>query len=150
MDSISDVLTRNHQHCDQLFARAEAAVSHGDMESARSAFADFRAALERHLRAEEEILFPAFEARTGSTLGPTEVMRQEHEMMRTLLRDMESAVAASDAARYLGLSETLLTLMQQHNMKEESVLYRMAENALASDSPRMLARLAEAGIAAAE
>ena len=37
------------------------------------------------------------------------------------------AVENRDKENYLGLSETLMMLMQQHNMKEEQVLYRMMD-----------------------
>jgi len=35
--------------------------------------------------------------------------------------------AALLSATFLGLAETLMLLMQQHNMKEEQVLYRMMD-----------------------
>jgi hemerythrin-like domain-containing protein len=87
----------------------------------------------RHLAMEEEVLFPAFEARTGMRSGPTEVMRMEHAQMRDLLRDMADAVAAGNQGRFLGLSETLNMLMQQHNLKEENMLYPMSDQVLAGE-----------------
>jgi len=40
---------------------------------------------------------------------------------------------ANDKDAYLGLSETLNMLMQQHNMKEENMLYPMSDQVLSSD-----------------
>ena len=62
--------------------------------------------------------------------GPTEMMRYAHEQMRALLAQMREACAARDADAYGGAAETLLMLMQQHNMKEENILYPMCDRAL--------------------
>jgi len=130
MSSISADLTRDHRHCDELFARAEEHVARGDWAQAERDFSEFTRAMEQHFRFEEDNLFPAFEQASGSRAGPTRMMRLEHEQMRALFRDMETGLRAQEANRYLGLSETLLILMQQHNMKEEHILYRLAEQVL--------------------
>jgi iron-sulfur cluster repair protein YtfE (RIC family) len=130
MDSITEYLSDDHSHCDDLFASAENAVAAGDWDSAAQAFAGFKAATLRHFDREEGVLFPAFEERTGMTGGPTAVMRDEHAQMRDVLDAMAAAVASQDQPAYLSLSETLLMLMRQHNMKEERILYPMADQAL--------------------
>lgn len=130
MSSISATLTQDHRHCDELFARAEERVARGDWTQAGRDFSEFMNTMEQHLRFEEDSLFPAFEQASGSRAGPTQMMRMEHEQMRALFRDMEAGLRAQEASRYLGLSETLLILMQQHNMKEEHILYRLAEQVL--------------------
>jgi hemerythrin-like domain-containing protein len=70
--------------------------------------------------------------------GPTQVMRMEHEQMRALIADMAAAAAAGNAAAYLGASETLNMLMQQHNLKEENMLYPMSDRALAEEREAIL------------
>ncbi|RMD71080.1 MAG: hemerythrin domain-containing protein [Gammaproteobacteria bacterium] len=128
--SIYDFLSQDHRRCDELFAMAEEAVSKGAWEEAQRLNEQFLAAMAHHLGMEEDILFPAFEAATGMIQGPTQVMRMEHEEMRRLLEGMKKALEGRDAEGYLGLAETLLMLMQQHNAKEEQVLYPMADRAL--------------------
>ena len=130
MSTILDFLGRDHRVCDDLFASAEAAVAQKNWDSARSLFGQFQAAMARHLAMEEDVLFPAFESRTGMSSGPTQVMRMEHSQMRDLLQEMANAVAAGNQNGYLGLSETLNMLMQQHNLKEENMLYPMSDRAL--------------------
>jgi hemerythrin-like domain-containing protein len=66
------------------------------------------------------------------TSGPTEVMRGEHRQMRDLLGQMKGALASKDSDAFGGAADTLLILMQQHNMKEENILYPMCDNALGS------------------
>ncbi len=83
-----------------------------------------------HLGQEEDTLFPQFEQATGMTPGPTQMMCMEHQQMRALVQDLDNALAAQDKNEYLGLSETLMVMMQQHNMKEEMMLYPMMEQHL--------------------
>jgi hemerythrin-like domain-containing protein len=90
---------------------------------------------------EERVLFPGFEAKTGQTMGPTQVMRAEHVQMRDLMGQMQAALAAEHEDTYLGLSETLNMLMQQHNLKEENVLYPMADRVLAAERDGLIGRM---------
>jgi len=132
MSTILDFLGSDHRACDDLFASAEAAVAKRDWNSARDLFDQFQAAMARHLAMEEDVLFPSFESHTGMSSGPTQVMRMEHTQMRDLMQEMDKAVAASNQAGFLGLSETLNMLMQQHNLKEENMLYPMSDRVLGS------------------
>ena len=130
--SITTPLFEHHKHCDEIFADAEAACGSGDWTAGEKAFSLLREQLETHFGSEEELLFPAFETATGMTSGPTEVMRGEHRQMRDLLAQMQGALSARDSDAFGGAAETLLILMQQHNMKEENILYPMCDNALGS------------------
>ncbi len=139
--SISEYMTAQHRECDRLLARAEHAVADGDWDAARSEFEAFDALTRRHLRREEEILFPAFEERTGMTTGPTAVMRMEHDQMRAVLDDMAAALASRDTDSYLGESETSMILTQQHNMKEEQILYGMSDQVLGDVAVELMGRM---------
>lgn len=141
MTSIRSLMTDDHRHCDDLFAVAEEAMADNKMSTAASAFACFRQAMLAHFDAEEKTLFPTFEAKTGMSMGPTQVMRLEHAQMRTLLDDAAAALAAGNADDYLGQAETLLIMMQQHNMKEENILYPMCDQHLPGELPAVLERL---------
>lgn len=140
MDSIPDYMTAKHRHCDEVFAEAESAVAEGNWALAKQKWQDFSGELEAHIQAEETILFPLFERATGMTSGPTQVMRMEHEQMRMLAKELEQALSANKKEEYLGLSETMIVLTQQHNMKEESMLYPMSEMHL-PDPEKVASRL---------
>ena len=144
MTAVTDYMTRHHRQCDEAFASAEDAVSAKDWAAARQKFDRLRDIMKRHFAMEEQVLFPAFEERSGMTMGPTEVMRQEHAQMNHLLEQMNPAVAAQDAEQFLGCSETLLVLMQQHNMKEEGMLYRMIDQAFSGETQTLIGRLEDA------
>ena len=143
MNDIAHYLSEDHEHCDTLFAEAENAVGQMNWQAAADHYAEFMRATLRHFAREETILFPEFEARTGMAGGPTQVMRLEHEQMRDALEGMAAAVSGHDADGYLGLAETLLMLMRQHNLKEERILYPMADQAMSDTAAALVARMAD-------
>ena len=130
MESIRNFMMNNHRHCDDCFAAVEQVLARGEWEKANAAFSLFHDAMSKHLDVEEAILFPAFERQTGMTMGPTQVMRSEHRQMRELLAAAEVSLGARDADDYSGYAETLLIMAQQHNMKEENILYPMCDQHL--------------------
>jgi hemerythrin-like domain-containing protein len=141
MTTISSFMADDHQRCDRLFAEAEEQVANGQWEAAASSFDEMHKAIEHHFSMEEEVLFPTFEEVTGSSMGPTQIMRHEHEQMRQLFTQMAKAVENRQTDDYLGASETLLVLMQQHNAKEEQILYPMTDAQLADQSDVVLKKM---------
>jgi hemerythrin-like domain-containing protein len=139
MPTIQEFMTEDHRSCDELFALAEQAVSEGDWNRARQCSDDFSNAMERHFLMEEQVLFPAFEQRSGITEGPTAIMRDEHQQMRDLLSELQQALEAEEQTEYLDTMETLLVLMQQHNMKEEGMLYPMSDHEIGLDAEQVIA-----------
>jgi len=137
---VSAFFAEDHRHCDEIWAEVEGAGD--DAGKLSVSFGRFHAAMERHLRMEEEVLFPAFEAATGMRgMGPTEVMRHEHRQMRALLSDMASAVTEGRRDALLDLGDTLMMLIQQHNVKEEGMLYPMSDAHLSAEWPALTAKL---------
>ena len=137
----TQILPAHHKHCDDLFVAAEEAVQRGDWAAAAPAFERFHNQMKAHFEAEEGMLFPAFEAATGMSAGPTQMMRHEHEQMRSLLAQLVAACEDRESETYAGVAETLLMLMQQHNMKEENILYPMCDQALGAEAERLGAKL---------
>lgn len=141
-NSLEEMLSADHRRCDDLFAGAEGAANAGDQESATDLFNQLDLGLERHFRMEEEGFFAELDRRMGfSGGGPVAVMREEHQQMRGMLIRMRSALEQSDLEDYLGASETMLYLMEQHNMKEEQMLYPMADEAYGGEAEELLKQL---------
>ena len=74
----------------------------------------------------------------GMSEGPTKMMMMEHEQMRSLLSQIRETFESENQEKFFGLSETLMILMQQHNMKEEQMLYPMAQQHLSADAERII------------
>ncbi len=141
MAGIGEYMINHHKECDEVFARAEEAVGTSDWAGAQARFEAFAHQMNRHFEMEENLLFPAFENRTGHRGGPTQVMRMEHDQMRVVMHEMRAALEAKDAQQYLGLSETFLVLMQQHNYKEEGILYNMIDQVLGDQVEKLVSQM---------
>ncbi|MCL2346191.1 MAG: hemerythrin domain-containing protein [Desulfobulbus sp.] len=145
MPRLTQILEDHHSRCDDSFAAAEAAVQGKRWQEATAHYQAFHAGMESHFSAEETLLFPTFESATGESGGPTQVMRGEHTQMRALLAAMAEAIEARDADEYAGQAETLLIMMQQHNLKEENILYPMCDSAIPpADGQRLMNEIQQA------
>lgn len=131
---ILEFLRDDHRKCDAAFAETESAVAKGDLTEASAAFERFNSETLHHFTMEEAVLFPAFEQRSGMQGGPTHVMRMEHQQVRGLLERMRMALDSGDANGFLGMAESMMILLQQHNMKEEQMLYPACDNTLQGDA----------------
>lgn len=118
-------LVLQHLECDEQLNRCEAALHKGDMAAAARNFALFSQQLDAHFAVEEERLFPALEKATGMLHGPTVVMRAEHAEIRNLRDEARAAISEDAAGQALAILDTLNVLIQQHNIKEENILYPM-------------------------
>lgn len=124
-------LVRQHQECDDQLNRIEAALQKADTAAALRNYRLFNEFLEAHFVLEEKKLFPALEKITGMVSGPTEVMRQEHQQIRSLRDELKSALDAKNTEQALATIDTLNVLIQQHNVKEENILYPMCSDRIA-------------------
>ncbi|MBI5781224.1 MAG: hemerythrin domain-containing protein [Rhodocyclales bacterium] len=140
MSTITTLFTRDHRRADEDFAAVEAALLTGPLASALDAWETLEAELQHHFLTEEEALFPAFETATGMSGGPTEAMRLEHTQMRELFAPLAAAIEAGETESVRDLLETLLVMLQQHNMKEENVLYPLCDQALAAAQREAITR----------
>lgn len=148
MNAIAHYLEQDHQHCDDLYLQAETDIAEDRLAEGAAAFQRFMLAFERHLAREEQLLFPALEQHLGSSSGPTVVMRNEHQQMRAILHQMLGALEHRDSDSFFDYADHLRMLMRQHNLKEENVLYPMADRLLAGSSATMLQQWMQADLAA--
>ena len=127
-ESATQCLEVDHRHLDAKLLEFEQAAGDGDSYDARTRFAAFASGLIRHIDAEEGVLFPELEEMEPGAMGPTSVMRAEHEELRVLLEHIGAHLASATTgwqAPIRRLKETLLT----HNTKEERKLYPMSDAA---------------------
>lgn len=143
MQKLAEFMTADHKACDARFALAEQAAYANNWSEADTAFSGFRAAMAHHFSLEEDTLFPALLA-AGGPGGPVQMMVMEHKQMNGLLDEMAAVLARKDAKGYSGLAETLLIVLQQHNLKEEQILYPLAERLLSRDWDTLRRRMQSA------
>jgi len=142
LDSVTAYLSLDHQRLDALLHEAELRVADARWADAAESHALLARGLERHIRLDEEIVFPLFEARSGIVDGPTAVMRDEHRCMRRALSMMRAGIDAEDADGFAEGLSFLNSVRSDHDAKEERILYPMTDRLLAPrDRARVAARL---------
>jgi len=132
--AVTDYLAWDHDRLDGLLATAREALGDGLTDEARTIFGRFRLGLLRHIRMEEDVLFPAFEAATGmpAQAGPTAVMRAEHRDIQTILERMRDQIdhPLAGLAEFEESRQALLLVLGDHNEKEEQVVYPVTDQNL--------------------
>ncbi|WKZ33809.1 MAG: DUF2249 domain-containing protein [Thermodesulfobacteriota bacterium] len=143
--TITDYLQTDHRRLDTIFEGFKAAVKDSRWEDASRAFREFSLGLKKHIRIEEEILFPVFEEKTGMRdAGPTFVMRMEHKEIQALLDQILGATDRHDAAGAESGSSNLLGILLDHNMKEEHILYPESDAFITGSERAMVIKKAQA------
>ena len=136
---LSEYMKADHRACDAKFANMENAVADENWKEAKILFDKFGGDLVHHFDMEEEVMFPGFESRSANAhCNPTPVMIMEHTQMRQLVKDMAVALESKNKDNFFGLSETLMMTMQQHNMKEEQMMYPMIDEVMGEESRMLL------------
>ena len=141
-DGLTAWLTHCHRRCDALWAQVEEAAADPSTAKFGLAVTHFAQTVRNHL-----VTFRQFFADWESEVpmaahGPLPVMLAEHQQMRGLLEAITEAAAEGHKERVLNLGDTLLMLTQQHNSKEEAVLYPLCERALGSTWASLHAEIA--------
>ena len=139
--TINDYMTGDHRACDEIFTKVENIVADGKIAEAKDEFGEFYSAMIHHFEMEERVIFPEFNEKNVSGCNPTGVMIMEHEQMKQLMGKMLEAVESEDSDKFLSISETFMMLLQQHNMKEEQMMYNMADEVL--DSQDIIEKIKE-------
>lgn len=128
-ETITAYYEKDHDRLDHLFQQFKEQKG-VDFPKAKVAFREFRHGLLRHILWEEEILFPLFEEKSGTkNFGPTSVMRYEHGRIKEILELVHDKVRASDPSCDPEAA-SLLTVLGEHNMKEEQILYPMIDKTI--------------------
>lgn len=140
MPKLTEALTAEHRRCDDILISAEEAVSNDDWEKGATLFKEFEDAVEQHFLMEETVLFPAYTQKT-SLSSVTEALMKEHMQMRIMIFEMGENLKTKEKDQYLGQGDTLLTMMQQHNRKEETKMYTMADSAFRGDVDELLEKM---------
>lgn len=139
--NISTFMGDHHRLCDEEYVTAEAMIVDQNWTEANTTFANAYDDFMLHFEREEKVLFPAFEQKTGMAGGPTEVMRMEHVRMKATLEELKDHLQNKDKDKFLGLSESFMILVQQHNMKEEQMLYAMMDRTFGKESDTLIKSL---------
>ena len=140
--TVTDVLMADHRRMDCLMKECAAAVADGEQAAALVLFERFRAGLTRHIKIEEGILFPEYEIATGTSrsAGPTSVMRHEHEEILAYLGSLNDLLSLTEFQKrdFDDSRNDLVSLLHEHNLKEEEILYPACDHLISKPRLREL------------
>lgn len=134
--TVTEYLETDHRRLDDLLARVDAELARRAVARARRIFGEFACGLERHMQAEEQVLFPVFERVTGMAPGPVSVMTREHAMLREISKSIGDALAREDVQAAESGVVSAADVLELHDMKEERVIYPQTDRALSSAAER--------------
>ncbi|QBP43100.1 hemerythrin domain-containing protein [Paenisporosarcina antarctica] len=106
---------------------------------------DFTDELEPHSIREENVLFPLMAEHIGKNTGPIVVMEYEHEQAKKNLNSFMDSMKKSnlivdynEAKTKIAFLNDAYTILTDHFMKEELVLFPMAEQMLSAQEKEQL------------
>lgn len=135
--NVETFFSHDHEELDAAFVEFQK-LKCIDYAAAKECFKKFKFGLQRHIVWEEQVLFPLFERATGiGEGGPTDVMREEHRLIKEALELIHKKVQQEDPGSDREES-ALLGVLKEHNNKEESILYP-AIDLMVSEQDRQLA-----------
>jgi hemerythrin-like domain-containing protein len=106
----------------------------------------FERDLNSHSEREEDFLFPMMAEYIGRETGPIAVMEYEHELgkenLQTFIEKIDQTTTLVNAEKAKEITSFMIEayhILSQHFMKEENVLFPMAERLLSSEEKKLLA-----------
>ena len=139
---LSVVLKREHHEIDSAIAAFIEKLDGGCVQPEPLSAA--LEALRRHIYLEETILFPPI--REAGMIMPIFVMMREHgELWRTMGALTDLIVDRPDTEQLRDTCHRLLGQLEQHNSKEEPIIYPHADSDLPAAVSAELARFIETG-----
>lgn len=124
--SIEEVLKRDHDCIDALWDDA-ILKREKDTKSSLKSYSLFVQALDEHIEAEEEVLFPySLETRGNDIRQLVELMKQEHVEVRKYLGQI-SAEISSGRLPDIDIEAALKDILWNHNTREEGMYYPFFE-----------------------
>ncbi len=132
VNTIAQYFEADHSRLDSLFKQFQNKKKES-MAEAKAYFKSFNNGLKRHIIWEEDVLFPAFEQKSGMKAGgPTFVMREEHRQIGAALERIHDKVRRADSSSEED-EQVLLGILAGHNQKEEQVLYPAIDKFLSEE-----------------
>jgi hemerythrin-like domain-containing protein len=136
--------TIRHQHAEmrRRLAEVEALVAPlgagvPDRARARAVLRFFKREWERHMDAEERLLYPAVDGVVGGSERFTSVLRREHLIVRRWVVHLETASRGGDDLRlFAQRAENLIGMLYAHMETEEAVLLPLVDFAPATATRR--------------
>jgi hemerythrin-like domain-containing protein len=145
MEKLSIYLARDHAQCEAMYLAALASVTARDWPRAALRFAGFAQALTCHMAMEEMVVFTAVEQATGTHADPIQALRIEHQQLRGILQRLAGAIAQRHMIDFSDHADTFRIMLQQHSLKEDGILYPLADYVLRARHAELIEQMTAFG-----
>jgi hemerythrin superfamily protein len=138
--TLAEHLRADHARIDGLLNEMQHFLRVGALAEADRQFAALDQALNRHMAAEEALLFPAMERMTEAVARAVPGMLVEHGELRGLLPELAAALSRQDVLAGEALLPRLRRSLARHHEDEEHLVYPISDWALSPDEQEELVR----------
>lgn len=136
-------LHHDHQNFESVVYRCVVACEGKDWKSVKRLFNSLASDYRAHVRLEENVLFPMYEASEGTPEGPTKSLKEDHVQVFRLLDEVSLALDGDVYERLPHLFSLLYQALKGHHEREEDFFLPMASHALFADKDKVLSALNE-------
>lgn len=148
--SFLDLLTL-HMELDELFSSHQIALLSLDLREAGEILTRYEARLLSHMRDEEDLLIPIYEARTNEIPGgPVELFLGEHKKMKGFLAEFHDALNQMKCEEGTRLKHSIIhlldrqcmykQLLEHHDLREKNILYPWLDRVTSEEERAQLLR----------
>lgn len=145
---LSAALEREHREIDEGLAAFTSALADGALAATALRTEPLTRAvsgLRRHIYLEEKFLFPPL--REAGMVAPIFVMVREHGQMWTTLDALDAEITnAATTASVLQICSELEAQLEDHNSKEEQIVYPQTERVLTAPASAELRAFLDSGM----
>jgi iron-sulfur cluster repair protein YtfE (RIC family) len=143
--SVSECLAARHDEHDDLLLEVRHLTDAGEFGYARRKLEAFVRAIDRHVRVEEDVLFPEVLRRAPGAGSLVRAMQREHQAIFAAVTDLKSALERDDAeAVRIGL-ELVGRVLPAHEVRETHLIYPQLDRSLSAEERlALVSRIARA------
>ncbi|UCH40296.1 MAG: hemerythrin domain-containing protein [Gammaproteobacteria bacterium] len=134
-------LNHDHREIESAVYRCRSACDIADWSLVQDVFAEMASDYKNHIRIEENVLFPAYEAHPEASSGPTESLQADHEQIVHLMDHIAQRLADNNRKSLAESFSLLYRILRNHHEKEEEIFLPMASGALYSNKDAILAKM---------
>ena len=99
-------------------------------EDCEDVFITFVRSLKVHMAMEEEVLYPAYEQHSDFPQDPVRALRQDHDRLFQLVRDIYQILKSRDSEHFVDAVKPVVVSLHHHHDKEEDFFLPMAGHLL--------------------
>ncbi len=150
MSESYDWLIHDHSEFESLLYEFTDAVEQEAWARANELFKQLIAGLKAHMAMEEEVLYPAYESNQNLPQEPVVALRDEHDNIVRLVRDLAQVIKNRDSEHTLQSVLPLEQALISHHEKEEDIFLPMAGRFLLPQKDDIVRQLQAFDVSAAQ